>query len=82
MLLEEKVFFRLTADVFLHPCKCNAPFLAALAEAQQESSWRFGTKKRPLPLFADEAHDIPVNGNGKSHKQMQDLKIGGLFRSR
>lgn len=58
----------LTTDVFLHPREGDATLPAALAETQQEGSWRFGTEERPLPLLADEAHDVAVNGPGSRRK--------------
>lgn len=61
----------LTTDVFLHPCKCNAPFLAALTEAQEKRAGWFWTKNGPLPLFTDKAQDVPVE---RRQKAQQTLK--------
>lgn len=51
----------LTTDVFLYPCKGDAPLLAALAEAQQKGTGRFWTQNSSLSLLTDKTHDIPVD---------------------
>ena len=50
----------LTVDVLLHPGEGDAALLAALTEAEQEGAWGLWAQDGPLPLFADEAHDVPA----------------------
>lgn len=49
----------LTTDVLFHPSESDPSFFAALAESQQEGARGFRAQDRPLPLLANEAHDVP-----------------------
>lgn len=56
----------LTTDVLFHPSESDPSFFAALAEPQQEGARGLCAKDGPLPLLADETHDVPAANHNQS----------------
>lgn len=48
----------LTTYILFYPGEGDATFFAALTETQQEGAWRLRVQDGPLPLLADESHDV------------------------